>query len=101
MSIRLSKLFGMDIYDSNATNKGKVYDLIINLEKGKIETITTEPLKVKSKSDAKKILSEKSIPYKNVTAAKDILLVSGSGSSRVKEAPVAETRSHTRYRYKR
>ncbi len=101
MSIRLSKLFGMDIYDTNATNKGKVYDLIINLEKGKIETITTEPLKVKSKSDAKKILSEKSLPYKNVKAANDIILVSGTSSSKASEEPAKESRSHTRYRYKR
>ena len=101
MSLRLSKLFGMDIYDASAGYKGKVYDLIINLEKGKIETITTEPLKVKSKSDAKKILSEKSIAYKNVKSAKDIILVSGTGASATKEEPKKETRSHTRYRYKR
>jgi sporulation protein YlmC with PRC-barrel domain len=101
MSLRLSKLFGMDIYDISAGYKGKVYDLIINLEKGKIETITTEPLKVKNKSDAKKILSEKSIPYRNVKSAKDIILVSGTGAGRPVEEPVEESRSHTRYRYKR
>jgi sporulation protein YlmC with PRC-barrel domain len=75
VTVRLSKLFGMDIYTENAEYKGKVFDLVINLEKGRVETITTEPLKVKSKQEAKKIIKEKSVPYKNVTSAKDILIV--------------------------
>jgi sporulation protein YlmC with PRC-barrel domain len=105
MSLRLSKLFGMDIYDVNAGYKGKVYDLIINLEKGKIETITTEPLKVKSKSDAKKILSEKSVPYKNVRSAKDIIIVGNTANPNYTEA--TETKKEaavpqsTKYRYRR
>jgi len=102
MSLRLSKLFGMDIYDVDAGYKGKVYDIIINLEKGKLETITTEPLKVKTKSDAKKILSEKSIPYKNVKSAKDIILISSRGGavSTEDEEPVKRS-SSTRYKYRR
>lgn len=75
VTVRLSKLFGMDIYTDTAEYKGKVFDLVINLEKGRIETITTEPLKVKSKQEAKKIIKEKSVPYKNIKSAKDILIV--------------------------
>ena len=75
MTVRLSKLFGMDIYTENAEYKGKVFDLVVNLEKGRVETITTEPLKVKSKQEAKKIIKEKSVPYRNVKSAKDILIV--------------------------
>lgn len=107
MSVRISKLFGMDVYDSEAGYKGKVYDLIINLEKGKIETITTEPLKVKTKSDAKKILMEKSIPYKNVRSAKDIIIVSSRPIETVEETPQEENESnkystaYNKYRYSR
>ena len=103
MSLRLSKLFGMDIYDVDAGYKGKVYDIIINLEKGKLETITTEPLKVKTKSDAKKILTEKSIPYKNVKSAKDIILISSRGvaSEPTEEAEKDRRSSSTRYKYRR
>jgi len=106
MSVRISKLFGMDIYDSEAGYKGKVYDLIINLEKGKIETITTEPLKVKTKSDAKKILMEKSIPYRNVRSAKDILIVSSrpvEPIEEVKEEPEDSKYSpaYNKYKYRR
>jgi sporulation protein YlmC with PRC-barrel domain len=75
MTMRLSKLFGMDIYTNEGEYKGKVFDIVINLEKGKLETITTEALKARSKQEAKRIISEKSIPYKNVKSAKDIVVV--------------------------
>ena len=104
MSIKLSKLFGMDIYDAKAGYKGKVYDIIINLEKGKLETITTEPLKVKTKSDAKKILSEKSIPYRNVQSANDIIIVSNNVHVAEKEEEEEKRvpyKTSTRYRYRR
>ena len=83
MTTRLSKLFGMDIVTVNGEHRGKVFDLVINLEKGRIETITTEALKARTKQEAKKIISEKSIPYNRVIAAKDFLVV--GNSSRVVE----------------
>jgi len=70
---------------------------IINLEKGRLETITTEALKARSKQEAKKIISEKSIPYKNVKAAKDIVIVGGKAAAT--EEPAKEKASY--YRYKR
>jgi len=97
MTMRLSKLFGMDIYTHDAEYKGKVFDVIINLEKGRLETITTEALKARSKQEAKKIISEKSIPYKNVKAAKDIILVGG----KVSASPETEEKKTSYYRYKR
>lgn len=99
MSTLLSKLFGMDIYTVEGEYKGKIFDLIINLEKGRIETITTEPLKAKSKQEAKKIISEKSIPYRNVRSAKDIVVV-GSGPVIVDE-PEEEPAKPTPYKYYR
>jgi len=105
MTVRLSKLFGMDIYTTDAEYKGKVFDLVVNLEKGKLETITTEPLKVRSKQEAKKIISEKSIAYKNVKAAKDIIIVGrGPGTTEeveaVSEKPAASSTGYS-YRYRR
>ena len=76
MVMKLSKLFGMDIYSDKAEYKGKIFDIVINLEKGRLETITTEALRAKSKQEAKKIISDKSIPYRNVKAVKDMVLVS-------------------------
>ena len=96
MSMRLSKLFGMDIYTGNADYRGKVFDIVINLEKRRLETITTEALKARTKQEAKKIISEKSIPYKNVKSVKDIIIV--SGKSAPKEEP--EPRTYHGYRSK-
>jgi len=98
MTMRLSKLFGMDIYTGDAEYKGKVFDVIINLEKGRLETITTEPLKAKSKQEAKKIISEKSIPYKNVKSAKDIVIVGNKPSV---ETEPERPQAPAHYRYKR
>lgn len=97
MTVRLSKLFGMDIYTHDAEYKGKVFDVIINLEKGRLETITTEALKARSKQEAKKIISEKSIPYKNVKAVKDIVLVGGKASPVTPE----KEQKPAHYRYSR
>ncbi len=97
MTTRISKLFGMDIYSTSAEYKGKVFDLVINLEKGRIETITTEALKFRSKQEAKKVISEKSIPYRNVRSAKDILLVGNTPThpeeEEAEEAPAPTYRS--------
>ena len=94
MTIRLSKLFGMDIYTTTSEYKGKVYDLVINLEKGRVETITTEPLRAKSKQDAKRIISEKSVPYRNVKSAKDIILVGVGKDASADEEEAAQARHH-------
>ncbi|MCX6801472.1 MAG: PRC-barrel domain-containing protein [Candidatus Diapherotrites archaeon] len=96
MSMRLSKLFGMDVYDADGGYKGKVYDIIIDLEKGRLEKITTEPLKVKSKAEAKKILSEKSISYRTVKSAKDIIVVDGRAP--IMEEPEEEPQRGPIYR---
>ncbi len=89
MTMRISKLFGMDLYETNATYRGKVYDLVVNLESGIIETITTQPLKVSSKKEAKKIMTEYSIPYKKVISVDDIILIN-SGNVPVPEKEIAK-----------
>lgn len=102
MTVRLSKLFGMDIYTDVGDYRGKVFDLVINLEKGRIETITTEALRAKSKQDAKRIITDKSVPYRNVRAAKDILIVSTSRVEEEEEAPAPAARNGSRpgFRYR-
>ncbi|GAG48537.1 unnamed protein product, partial [marine sediment metagenome] len=44
----------------------------------------TEPLKARSKAEAKKIISEKSIPYSKVISVKDIVLISTKPEAAVK-----------------
>lgn len=76
MSMRASRLYGLDIYDTEGGYIGKVNDLIINLEKGEVIRVTTEPLKSTiTKDELPEILQKKSLLYKRVTSAKDILIV--------------------------
>lgn len=81
MTMRLSKLYGMDIYTDEAGYIGKVNDVILNLEKGEVVRLTTETLKAASREEAAKVLRDKSVLYKNVRSARDILLVSRHGGA--------------------
>ena len=75
MTMELSKMFGMDIYSTNAEYIGKAYDFVIDLEQGRVFKITLEPFKVRSKKEAADILKKKSVGYEKVVAVKDIILI--------------------------
>jgi len=77
MGVRLSRLYGMDIYSDGGKYLGRVQDLIIDLEKGEILRITLDPLQSVTREDAKKILRERSILYKNVKSVEDVIMVTG------------------------
>jgi sporulation protein YlmC with PRC-barrel domain len=80
MSVRMSKLYGMDIYTDSGKFLGKVQDLILDLEKGEITRVTMEPISFRTKDDAKRILGEASILYKNVKSVEDVVVVTKGGN---------------------
>jgi len=77
MSYAISKMYGLGIYDTNGAYLGRANDFIIDLEKGEVIRITTEPIRslANSKTDATKILQKKSVLYKRVRSVKDIIVV--------------------------
>jgi sporulation protein YlmC with PRC-barrel domain len=80
MGITASRMYGLDIYDTEGAYLGKVNDIIINLEKGEIVRVTTEPLRGSlTKEELPKVLQEKSILYKRVQSVGDIMLISKGG----------------------
>ena len=79
MTVKLSYLIGLDIYTDTAQFIGKVYDIIIDLEKGEIVRLTLEPIKAASKDDAKRIFKEKTVLYKTVKAVEKIVIISPNG----------------------
>ena len=79
MAVRISRLYVTDIYTDGAGYLGKINDIILNLETGKVVRITTEPLKNVSKERAHEVLRQKSVLYKNVKSVGDIMIVSKSG----------------------
>lgn len=93
--IHISELYGIDIYGDDGKYVGKVNDVILNLEKGRIVRVTTEPLKFVSKTEAKSVLKEKSILYRNVKTVGDILIV-GKGANTPPSKGEIETEFHKR-----
>lgn len=80
MSLRISKLYGMDLFTDTGKFLGRVQDLIIDLERGEVVRISMEGLQGVSRDEAKRILREKSLMYKNVRSVEDVIVVSkGSG----------------------
>jgi sporulation protein YlmC with PRC-barrel domain len=95
MSIKISELYGMEIYTSKAKHLGKVEDIILNLQKGEIMRLTLAPLKsgLLSKSKVEEILKENSIGYQDVDTVGDIVLVKPNVRVSL-GAPAAEKPSH-------
>lgn len=80
MTVKISELYGMEMYTTKAKHLGKVEDIILNLQKGEIMRITLSPLKsgFLSKSKVEEILKENSLSYSEVAEVGDIILVSPS-----------------------
>ncbi|HLC48648.1 MAG TPA: PRC-barrel domain-containing protein [Candidatus Norongarragalinales archaeon] len=81
MTVKLSQLIGMDIYTDNAQFVGKVYDVILDLQKGEVVRLTLEPIKVASKEEAKRVFREKTVMYRSVKAVEKIIIVSSTGAA--------------------
>ncbi|MEM3543450.1 MAG: PRC-barrel domain-containing protein [Candidatus Micrarchaeia archaeon] len=80
MSIRLSKLYGMDIFSDAGKYLGKVYDIIVDVEKGEVVRLTLESIHTASREDAQRIIKEKTVLYKNVRSLEDVIVVSKGAS---------------------
>ncbi|MEK6954837.1 MAG: PRC-barrel domain-containing protein [Candidatus Micrarchaeota archaeon] len=80
MTVKLSQLIGMDIYTDNAQFVGKVYDVILDLQKGEVVRLTLEPIKVASKDEAKRVFRDKTIMYRSVKAVEKIIIVTTSNA---------------------
>ncbi|MEM3369313.1 MAG: PRC-barrel domain-containing protein [Candidatus Micrarchaeia archaeon] len=88
MSIRLSKLYGMDIFSDAGKYLGKVYDIIVDVEKGEVVRLTLESIHTASREDAQRIIKEKTVLYKNVRSLEDVIVVSkGAGQMQYSYTP--------------
>lgn len=104
--IKISQLMGMDIYTDKASYVGKVYDIIIDLQKGEVVRMTLEPIKAASKEEAKRVFKEKTVMYKSVKSVDRIVLITGAPVAEepveeVAPAPAKEASVPYSYRYRR
>lgn len=80
MTTKLSRMYGMDIFTDSGKFIGNAQDFIIDTESGEMVRVLLEPLP-SSKEDAKRVLKEKSVMYKNVKSVEDVIVVAkGQGS---------------------
>ncbi|VVB57647.1 PRC-barrel domain protein [uncultured archaeon] len=79
MTTKVSKIYGMDIYTDAGKFLGRVQDILIDLEQGKIVRVAMEPLANVSKEEAKRVLREKSVLYSSVKSVEDVVVVSKVG----------------------
>lgn len=77
MSMKVSKVYGMDIYTDAGKFLGRVQDVLIDLEQGKIVRLVMEPLSNISRDEAKRILRERSVLYSSVKNIEDVVVVGG------------------------
>ena len=75
MTVKVSKIYGMDIYTDGGKFLGRVQEILLDLEKGEILRLTMEPLNSVSKDEAKRILRDKSVLYKSVKSVEDVVVV--------------------------
>ena len=76
MAVRLSQMYGMDIYSEEAGYVGKVNDMILNMESGEVVRLTTVPLKSMVEADASsQMIQKNSVLYKRVSSVRDIVLI--------------------------
>jgi sporulation protein YlmC with PRC-barrel domain len=80
MTMRVSKLYGMDIFSDGGRYLGKVFDIIIDVEKGDIVRLTLESIQAASREEAQRIIRERTILYKNVKSVEDVIVV-GRGTA--------------------
>ena len=99
MTMKLSRLYGMDIYSDGGRYLGRAQDFIVDLEKGDVIRITMEPLSAMSKDEAKRIIKDKSVLYKNVKSVEDVIVVSKQSMTQVlEELPEEEVRGGLGFR---
>ena len=86
MSVKVSKIYGMDIYTDGGKFLGRVQEILLDLEKGEVVRLTMEPLNSVSKDEAKRILRDKSVLYKSVKSVEDVVVVArGAGAVGLEE----------------
>jgi len=87
----------MDIYSDAGKYLGRVIDLILDLEKGEVVRMTMQPLTTVSREEARKILREASVLYKNVKSVEDVVVVTrGTAAEKLMELPEEEVRGYSR-----
>ena len=89
--VRLSELYGKDVFSVDAKYLGRAVEFILDLERGVVKLIlfvTREEIQkhIRSSQDPEerqKFILENSVPYKNVLSVGDVILVKKAEQKKV------------------
>lgn len=76
MSMRVSQLYGRDIFTEKAEYVGKVEDVILNLDEGEVMRLTLRSFKGDQlhPDEVRKVITEESIGFNEVVRVGDIVI---------------------------
>jgi sporulation protein YlmC with PRC-barrel domain len=76
MSIRISRLYGLDIYTEKAEYVGKVEDVVLNIDTGEIMRLSLKSFKANTlpPEEIKRIIQEESIGYNEIRSVSDVII---------------------------
>lgn len=72
MTVKLSKMYGMEIFTDGGKYVGTAQDFVVDMEGGEVARMLLEQF---SSNKGKEILKEKSVLYKNVKSVEDVIVV--------------------------
>jgi len=76
MSLRISQLYGRDIFTEKADYVGKVEDVILNLEGGEVMRLTLKAFRGETvpPEEVRRVITEESIGYNEIVRVGDIII---------------------------
>jgi sporulation protein YlmC with PRC-barrel domain len=78
--VRVTEIYNLDIYGDNGQYLGEVRDAIIDLEKGEVSRLLMEEWRNSDRVEAKRLLQNKSILFKNIRNIGDVVLVTAAST---------------------
>ena len=79
--MKISEIYNLDIYGDNGQFIGEVRDAIIDLERGEVSRLLMEEWRSADRVEAKRILQNKSVLFKNIRNIGDVVLVAAQGQT--------------------
>jgi sporulation protein YlmC with PRC-barrel domain len=83
--MRVTEIYNLDIYSDNGQYLGEVRDAIIDLERGEVSRLLMEEWRNSDRVEAKRLLSNRSILFKNIRNIGDVVLVAASGQAQTSQ----------------
>ena len=75
---RVSELVGMDIFNDRGQKVGKIFDVVLDMQKGEVVRLALEPIYAANKDEAKRLFRDKTILYRNVRAVEKIVITTST-----------------------